>query len=249
MLGWFTLLVTVILGVASLYVIVFTEDAKRLFRVLGVRGRPGGQSLSAGVLTADGPCNRFLVHQTVYMSDLVAIWEIDCAAYGAMNVDFDILKKWWAVYPQGHYVIKNGDQVIGGFGIWPVTKKDYQALRSGRIAESAITPCAHKPRSISHYWYLSGIVVDAKHRGSRAVWCLVRQAVAHWFSTQAEPSGAIGVTVGSIPVSRDGLKLLTRFGFSLQCTAEQRMNHHPFYARIVDNTAIAAFLDEFSRHV
>ncbi len=182
------------------------------------------------VQKVDGTCSDYSVHQTSTLDELTEVWKIDCAAYGEANVSFAILQAWWQLYPQGHYIIKKRGKIIGGFGIWPVAKDTYHHLRRGTLTEDKLTIMGRRnSKARKEHWYISGIVIAAAHRKTRAPFCLLNQVVEHWCISQVQSEQ---LQIGAIPISEEGLRLLVRHGFSMATDAERRNNHHPFYERV-----------------
>lgn len=188
-------------------------------------------SVVQGVEVAAGAdtCRDYLVHQTGTLADLAAVWKIDVEAYGEANVQFEVLRTWWQLYPRGHYLVKKKGAIIGGFGIWPVTHETYQKIARGELREENIRLNVRRsPRAKEEFWYLSGIAISKRHRRTRALFCLLSNVVAHWCRTQAQKSA---LRIGSIPVSDQGLRLLVHHGFFLAVDAEHRNDAYPFYER------------------
>ncbi len=188
-------------------------------------------------------CKNYAVHPCTTQNDLKEVWKIDTTEYGDMNVDFSLLHNWWEKFPYGHYVIKKGDEVIGGLGIWPLSKSSYQGLLKGKIIESEMSICKPRRGAETVYWYISGMILKTNYRRKRAVWCLIRQVMVHWYTTQAVAHKTI--VLGTIPISKEGLDMVTRFAFHPTFSAEQRKDHYPFYEKKITHDAVDLFYKEF----
>ncbi|AEK58659.1 hypothetical protein Atc_2011 [Acidithiobacillus caldus SM-1] len=240
--GWTTVSVTVILGVGSTLALIYSEEVKQMLSLVGIGG--------SRKLDIDNPvvlhsaCKDFVVHQCTNKKDLQAVWQIDNAEYGDMNIDFELLHEWWTKYPSGHYVIRLKEEIIGGFGIWPVSQSCYHRLQFGDITEKDIKIQPPRKSRDALFWCVSGVILKPDHRRKRAIWCLLRQVVIHWYNSQIKEKQG-NVTVGTIPISKEGLDMATRFSFNLVRTAEQRKNHYPFYERDISKDIVGRFAKEF----
>ena len=158
-------------------------------------------------------CRDYSVHQTSSLDELTAVWKIDCAAYGESNVPFATLQAWWQIYPQGHYLVKKRGKIIGGLGLWPVSRNTYHQMRRGTLTEGTLTIMGRRnPEARKEHWYISGIVIAAEHRKVRALSCLLNRLVERRRMSQTHPEQ---IQVGAIPISEEGLRLLMRHGFPL----------------------------------
>lgn len=180
--------------------------------------------------------NRYVVHLCTNQNDLRTVWNIDVTEYGDMNVDFTLLHEWWRKFQHGHHIIRNGEEIIGGFGLWPLSKNSYRKLQRGSITEAGIN-ILHPNKALGNkFWYLSGIILKPEYRKKRAAWHLIHRVMTHWRVTWVANTYGKTIAIGAIPISKDGLDMMTRFAFDLVHSAEQRNDHYPFYEKIVNIT-------------
>ena len=141
------------------------------------------------------------------VDDLDKVYALDCAAYGELNIDRNTLVSWWHLHNKGIFVVKKDLKVIGAMGIFPLSVKVYNALKSGKLSENEIYPSKYKE---SKYWYVSGIVIDEKYRSTRVILYILYISMWMWFR---DNKFSEDVVIGSIPISEMGKKLLNRFKF------------------------------------
>ena len=182
----------------------------------------------------------FEVHPLSSDEEFVKVRELDCEAYGESNVSEDTLKRWWKGYPQGIYVARKRDEIIGALGIFPLSAETYRALRNGHISENELVVSKRFVRSSrEQHWYVSGVVIRERHRKTRALFRLLHGALQHWYKTQERKERLI---IGSIPVSHEGNVLLTRYLFSEISSPVARKDHFPFYERVFDRKDIGSII-------
>ena len=155
----------------------------------------------------------YSVRTTETLDELLSVWRIDCLAYGEDNVPFEVLLAWWERYPQGHLLIETRQgAVIGGLGLWPVDREDYQALRQGTLRENDLSVLPYlKPGVKENHGYLSRVVLEEPHRRTHALFYLVRQASARWRATMERGTRT---RIGALAVSAKGGQIMARMGFT-----------------------------------
>ncbi len=155
----------------------------------------------------------YSVRATETVDELLSVWRIDCLAYGEDNVPFEVLLGWWEHCSQGHLLIETRQgAVVGGLGLWPVAQETYRALRQGTLNENdlSVLACPQAGAKENH-GYLSGVALAEPHRGTRALFYLVRQASAQWRATEARGART---RIGALATSEKGRRLLARLGFA-----------------------------------
>lgn len=201
---------------------------------------PNLSAISSLLCMAAERGNGLSVRSIRSLPELKDLWEIDNRAYGTANVDFAVFKSWWLAYPTGLHAILHHEQILGAIGIWPVPEAWLAEFLKGGSSESELSPAevadaAARPCSS---WYLSGIVLDAKHNTS-AISYLVRQASLAW---ALEATLHLPVTMTAMAISEHGERLLGRFGFSLVLPGEACKDGFPLYARTFDRNDLRALI-------
>jgi hypothetical protein len=157
--------------------------------------------------------------------ELKKIYNIDCEAYGKSNISFNILENWWKQYSKGIYIIKVNEEIIGALGIFPLSLESYNLLKNGFITEKEIIIDINNQK----YWYISGIVIVEKYRKKRAIINLLDKSIKYWLNNLIITDN---ITIGSIPISKNGLRLLEYFNFNKVKNSEDRKDNYPFYEKI-----------------
>jgi hypothetical protein len=181
-----------------------------------------------GVTPADA---RFEVRTVADEAQLRELWEIDSESYGPASITFDTFCEWWKCYPTGLFALFEGEEIVGGFGIWPLSTKAFRDFVEGRIRERElrsrhIMPVKQKGRTS---WYISGIVLKTRRRKTKAIRELISNALRRWLSDLPAVAGSISVC--ALAYSKDGEALLRRFGFHCYRHANETIDHYPVFAR------------------
>ena len=169
--------------------------------------------------------NIYKVYTLNSTKELKKVYNIDCEAYGKSNISFNILENWWKQYSKGIYVIKVNEEIIGALGIFPLSLESYNSLKNGFITEKEIIIDKNNQK----YWYISGIVIVEKYRKKRAIIHLLNTSIKYWLNNLIITDN---ITIGSIPISKEGLHLLEYFNFNRVKNAKDRKDNYPFYEKI-----------------
>jgi hypothetical protein len=175
-------------------------------------------------------CTNYEVRNLATATELKDLWKIDVDAYGPSNIGFNVLQAWWMAYPAGIYGLFINGRISGALGIWPVNRKWMIAFASGRAAEEDLSPDIIRANGNrgTDSWYISGLVIETRLRGSMAVPVLLKEATVGW---AIDGRLKHPVKLAAMAISNDGEKLLGRYGFSLLSPSERMKDHHPLYTR------------------
>jgi hypothetical protein len=174
---------------------------------------------------------RFEVRTVSDEAQLRELWEIDTESYGPASITFDTFSEWWKCYPTGLFALFEGEEIVGGFGIWPLSTKAFRDFVEGRIRERELGSrhiVSLKQRSRTS-WYISGIVLKTRRRKTKAIRELISNALKRWLSDL--PTLAASISVCALAYSKDGEALLRRFGFHCYRHANETIDHYPVFAR------------------
>lgn len=173
---------------------------------------------------------RYHVSGIKTLSQLQELWRIDAEAYGEANLDYSRYESLWLANKKGLFALYLGGQVIGGFGIWPVPEVWMRAFQSGRVREADLptTTDEFTGKAPTQHWYISGIVLALKYRGSYAASTLLWESTLTWV---VQSSLIYPVNLAAIAISDDGEKLLARYGFALLAPASQMIDGYSLYTR------------------
>jgi hypothetical protein len=235
-----------VLSIITLIAIIYTEGTRKVLNKLifdKIIKKDTLLVLPSSILANP----TYKVHPLNSREEFKKVYDIDCEAYGESNISADILRNWWKQYPQGIYIVKKSEEVIGAFGIFPLSVKSYNLLREGSITEKEIiiNKNENKDKLNKEYWYISGIVIIKKYRKKKAILYLLYISIEHWFRSLPK---ANNIVIGSIPISEEGLRLLVHYCFAEIKNAEDRKNHYPFYEKTFNKNEIEELIGAF-KHV
>jgi len=162
--------------------------------------------LQSGVWFLDAASGQSLTIVPVQTrSELLALWDLDVAAYGEDVLPWERLARWHRAFATGLQMLVDGaGDVLGGVGIWPLYRDSYERLLRGELAEIELAMVDIDATMSSGYWYLSGVVVraDVRRRGfGRALMRVASQLAA-------------GDEIGALVISPQGRGLLETLGFA-----------------------------------
>jgi hypothetical protein len=174
-------------------------------------------------------------------AEIRIVSELDHEYFGEESVDFAGLLSWWKRYPQGVFILVKGAEVLGAVGIWPITKRAYQALTNGDLDDSEIRSrdigrtSASKPHA---YWYFADIVLGKKYKRKKLVFVLLEEALMKWLK---DGNVAVQVDMCAIGVGEEGAPILRKFGFISHIKSKRE---HPIFVRTATLIEIRQDLDE-----
>jgi hypothetical protein len=116
--------------------------------------------------------------------ELRAIAALDEQIYGSDSIDYRGLLDWWNRYKGVTLVLKDSE-IIGGVGIWPLSKECFDGLAAGDMDETQIGAASihdgadPAPRP---YWYFGDIILLKKYRRSlkNLSLILLQEATRDW---------------------------------------------------------------------
>jgi DNA-binding winged helix-turn-helix (wHTH) protein len=163
---------------------------------------------------------------------LTQLWEIDKSAYQDASITLQEFLRWWEAYPFGNKVLFRNDQVVGSFGLWPLTVEQAHDFKGGLIREGDLVPnlCDVVKQNGASHWYASGIVLRPELRGAvktNPVATLLSVGLTLWLESGHT---AFPVEILSLAYSSAGQNLLSRFGFiQLRQVCSER-DPYPLYS-------------------
>jgi transcriptional regulator with XRE-family HTH domain len=145
-------------------------------------------------------------------AELRDLWAIDNTAYGDSNITFEHFLALWKAFPLGLRVLFFENQIMGAMGIWPVSSRWAEDLKSAHLEEADLDSrmvgrCARKP---VRYWYVTGIVLRQQLIGTRGIKRLLRDGLNSWL-TAAKIQFPCEIL--ALAYSDYGRRLLERFSF------------------------------------
>jgi hypothetical protein len=103
---------------------------------------------------------RFAVRRIVDEAQLRELWEIDTDSYGDAAISLETFHTWWKRYPYGLFGLFEGEEIIGGFGMWPLSTKVYKDGSSGILVAKGRDPALRSgSRWRGRSWFCCGIRV------------------------------------------------------------------------------------------
>ena len=198
--------------------------------------------LMARLITSKG-CSNYEVRNLETVGELKDLWRIDIEAYGPSNISFNVLQDWWIAYPAGIYGLFINGRISGALGIWPVNRRWMLAFASGHAAEEDLKPDIIRTSGSrgTDFWYISGLVIERRLRGSMAVPILLKEATVGW---AIDGRLKHPVRLAAIAISSDGEKLLGRYGFTLRTPSERMKDCHPLYTREIGRKDILRLIHQ-----
>ena len=158
------------------------------------------------------------------------LWGIDARAYGDANLEYQKYESLWLSNRNGLFAISSQEQVIGGFGIWPVSAEWMNSFELGEASESSLPINTPEFRGdiACQNWYISGIVLTPEYRSSYAAGILLWESTLSWV---IQSNLIYPINLAAIGISTDGEKLLGRYGFELKTPADRMVDGYALYTR------------------
>ena len=157
---------------------------------------------------------------------------IDAEAYGPASITLDLFRNLWRVFPNGLVAIFEDDTIIGAFGIWPLTEKWAEGLRSGKLRELDLDPIsmAKFRKCAARKWYISGVVLSPAAR-DRAIILLLSDGLRLW---RREAKLSFSCEFLALAWSDEGRALLKGFEFYPIREATETLDEMPLYQRLFE---------------
>jgi|GEM_PF-2270905 len=163
----------------------------------------------------DSDVAKYSVRNIQSTEELEQLWQIDLEAYQEACITLDEFYGWWDRYEPGLKVLFRGEKVVGAFGLWPLTSKIAKRFKEGEMREGDLHPfeLLDSDSCKTRYWYVSGIVLRPELRKSpktNPIVMLLTVGLNIWLE-----SGHLDfpVEVSAIAYSKEGQRLLERFGY------------------------------------
>lgn len=196
------------------------------------QANPTNEALRAALkITEPLESNRsFIVREIETPAELEDLWKIDFEAYGEMSWTHQHFYECWSAYPKGLKALFYGDYVVGAFGIWSVSRTWAEEIKKGKKKESEITPAMLRSVKAkpSFYWFITGIVLQAGLRNSKAIKLLLKEGFRNWFETN---QFVYPTEVLALAYSPEGQALLERFSFRRLQNATAMLDNAPLYTK------------------
>lgn len=110
--------------------------------------------------------------------DIPQVSALDIATYGGtVSIGEEALNGWFGKYSLGAFVLvrKNthkfnlneevlNEEVVGAFGVWPVSKGTFKKCKRGQITEEQVIVVKIKSGRTHGYWYLSDVILREEFR-------------------------------------------------------------------------------------
>ncbi len=136
----------------------------------------------------------------------------DANAYGEHDVPTEILARWWHAFPPGIRVAYDQTgAIVGAMSGWPLTREAYLAITEGRMDEGDLTPASFDLSPGERpYWYISGLATAETVRSSaRFLFAFLMDGL----TALGAESRCATPDICAVAVSREGERMLRRFGF------------------------------------
>ena len=145
-------------------------------------------------------------------TELKDLWEIDKAAYGQASITYEKFADWWSSFPLGLWTLFSTSRIAGAIGIWPLSVRCANLLKSGRLKESDFTGRMMRPFTTrpARCWYVSGVVLLPELGGSRAIRLLFSRGISSWLR---RTKIAFPCELFALASSSEGERLLGGFEF------------------------------------
>ena len=159
--------------------------------------------------------------------ELQNLWQIDNLAYGKDSIPLSVFYHWWERYQYGLKALFRGDEILGAFGIWPLSEDQSDALQEGILKEVDLLP-SNDQTTPCNSWYISGIVLKDDCRSPRRnpIHLLLSNGLTMWLETS---SIAYPLKILSLATSAEGERLLQRFSFIKIRETSQTAAGYPLY--------------------
>jgi hypothetical protein len=168
----------------------------------------------------------FQFGEVVSIAKLKELWVVDNAAYGEASITWETFVGWWRSYPPGLKALFLRDRIVGALGIWPLSDRCAKRLTDGRIKESEITGRMMRGRKPAHSWYVSGIVLEPKIAGDRAIRALFVEGIRSWLSSESVEFPCEFLSLASSVAAET---LLCGFGFFKVQNAKAMPDREPLF--------------------
>jgi hypothetical protein len=142
--------------------------------------------------------------------------------YGEIAWSTDIIVDWLSKFAHGTLMLFEDDQLIGGFGMWPLTEADLNAIAANTVEESALRPVTLSQvlnQGGHQHWYITSIFLLPDHR-DHAARRSFSQLICMALNNLAD-SGLIRfpAQVCAVGYSREGQRLLEHLGLQVDSAA------------------------------
>ena len=121
-------------------------------------------------------------------------------------------RDWWRGYPEGLTLLREGQDLVGAMGLWPLGGGCWADLAAGVVTASQLNAGdLHADPMQCDTWFLSGIALR-KYRHTQALPLLLGGAIERWALVRfAEQHQVVAIPMGAM-----GDRLLRRFGGRMQ---------------------------------
>ena len=124
---------------------------------------------------------------------------------------------WFNCYKQGNILAVYEGKVVGGMDIWPIQKRIFDDMKSGRIGEEQLRGddmVGNNPSRKASYWYLASISLGMVWRGARFRYELLARLIIHATELWGSSVQVFPAHVMALGWTDEGRNLLFHFGFS-----------------------------------
>ena len=179
-----------------------------------------------------GYATRFLRDE----AEVLCVSRMDHEAYGDAGCIGDrLLIEWWEANRGGILALTDRDDaIVGAIGMFPLKKKIYKRIRSGKADETQIrgtdiVPVEKADRCRT--WYLSDMVVQRSHQNTGAIFVALSNLSD---LLQERLCGQGDIEVLAIGFSDGGRQFLKKFGFNILRTPQETDHGYGVYLRTFD---------------
>jgi hypothetical protein len=147
--------------------------------------------------------------------DVRRVWMLHGIAprTGHDKLSYSTARDWWRSYPEGFTLLREGSELVGAFGLWPLRAERWEGLADGLVTASQLASTdLHETPTTATTWLISGVTLR-KYRRSHALLLLLGGAIERW---ALERDRETPHQVAAIPMGEAGLPLLRRFGAVLR---------------------------------
>lgn len=182
-------------------------------------------------LKSHDECRQLTVGCVRTQAELFELYDIGDAAYGEASISFDLFEQLWRAQPKGLVALFCDERIIGGIGIWPVTKEWAEKMKNRKLRERELDPASMKKlrAGATSTWYISGVVL-MPNVSRRAVKTLLGDGIKLWLS---EAGLRFPCEFLALASADEGRRLLEGFEFK-QIQHRSRMpDGYPLYQLVV----------------
>ncbi|MBI2515993.1 MAG: hypothetical protein HYV95_03680 [Opitutae bacterium] len=147
--------------------------------------------------------------------ELHDLWTIDNEAYGEGNITFDHFLDLWRAFPSGLHVLFHENEIMGAMGIWPVTRRWSEQIKSAKLKEAELDARMVRlaSRRPSCHWYITGLMLRVELIGKGGcVKNLLNGALGSWLN---DLYVRYPCEILALAYSDHGDRLLQGFGFHI----------------------------------